>query len=147
MKHLKLLLFFIVLSAVKLKYWSDSHRGQKAFESSVLFFGTAHCASKNGLKTELGTVICTWHWPLLNGHPSLFPPHTLFLFSLSLAQFLFLPFRWSLLVLISCALLSRFCCLCAIFTFQKKKHKQKSERTTQEDEEEDGEERNKRPSS
>lgn len=105
---------------------------------------------------ENGIGPCNLHMALASvnrgletGYAPLFP--SLFL---SLAQVLFLPFRWSLLVLISCALSSRFCCLCAIFTFQKKKHKQKSERTTEaveeedehEDEDED-EERKKRPSS
>lgn len=154
MKRLKVFFFFwgdiwsvfvlesrsFLLSAVKLKYWSESEAKRHlsswvCFSYFRAFFGDCPLWGQNGIGP------CNLHMALASVVP----------LSLSLSPSLsrsgsFLAFRWSLLVLISCSLL---CCLCAIFTFQKKKHKRKKRRKKRKNtwvvkEEERG---NKRPSS
>lgn len=156
MKRLKVFFFFwgdiwsvfvlesrsFLLSAVKLKYWSESEAKRHlsswvCFSYFRAFFGDCPLWGQNGIGP------CNLHMALAS---VVFLSLALNL-SLSLScSGSFLAFRWSLLVLISCSLL---CCLCAIFTFQKKKHKRKKRRKKRKNtwvvkEEERG---NKRPSS
>lgn len=80
------------------------------------FLGTAHCEGK----TELGPVICTWHWPLLSLSLSVY---------LSLVQVLFLPFDGLFLYWF----LVRFCVASARFSlFKRKSTSEKGEKKAKE---------------